>query len=283
MKFEELNPFVRYALKHTRYDLMKKQRVCYDCRLFYISRGTGTLTVNGQAYEISPNFCIFLPPKSKYDFNFENPYSIETYVLNFDLTSAFSMFYKPFPLATINTFDESNFLYYPLPKEFEVPIIQKECFSVKNDVINCLELFLKKNDYYRHSASACLKLALIELLRESNEKRCVHSLVHEIQDFIRNNYQNSKLNNIEIANHFNYHPYHLNRLMKTHTNKTLHDYLIDYRIHIAKNLLQATNTSITEVAQNTGFASYTHFIKLFRERMGSSPLQYRKKNTYIGF
>ena len=283
MEFEELNPFVRYALRHTRYDLTKKKRVCYDCRLFYVSRGNGTLVANGQTYEISPDFCVFLPPKTKYDFNFENPHSIEIYVLNFDLTSEFSMFTKPFPLTSEHTFEDSKFLYYPIPDKFEAPIIQKDCFCVKNDVIACIELFLRKNEYYRQSASAHLKLALIELLRESSDKRSDHALVHKIQDYIKNNYHNSELSNTAIADNFSYHPYHLNRLMKEHAGKTLHDYLIDYRLHIAKNLLKATDMSVTEIAQRTGFASYTHFIKVFRERTEHSPLQYRKMHTHIGF
>ena len=71
--------------------------------------------------------------------------------------------------------------------------------------------------------------------------------------------------------------------MKAHTKKTLHDYLIDYRLHVAKNYLRTTTLTITSIAEKTGFASYTYFIKLFREHTGLSPLQYRKSHKNIGF
>ena len=70
--------------------------------------------------------------------------------------------------------------------------------------------------------------------------------------------------------------------MKAHTQKTLHDYLTDYRLHMAKNYLRTTSLNVTQVAEKTGFSSYTYFIKLFRERVGVSPLQYRRSHERTG-
>ena len=52
---------------------------------------------------------------------------------------------------------------------------------------------------------------------------------------------------------------------------------------MAQVYLTTTAMSITELASRTGFASYTYFIKIFRERVGISPLQYRKAYRNIGF
>ena len=41
-------------------------------------------------------------------------------------------------------------------------------------------------------------------------------------------------------------------------------------------LLQNTTLSITEIALSVGFNSSSYFSKIFREYMGSTPLQYRK-------
>ena len=142
-------------------------------------------------------------------------------------------------------------------------------------------MFLQKIAYYKHSASARLKLVLLQLLRESYGEKSDYKLVQSVQEFICANYQECELSNQTIANQFNYHPYHINRLMKTHTQKTLHDYLIDYRLHMAKNYLRTTTLNVTSIAEKTGFSSYTYFIKLFRERVGVSPLQYRKKHETL--
>jgi AraC-like DNA-binding protein len=71
--------------------------------------------------------------------------------------------------------------------------------------------------------------------------------------------------------------------MKAHTKKTLHSYLIDFRIHMAKNYLTTTTYNVTTIAEKTGFPTYTYFIKTFREKTGVSPLQYRKSHSNIGF
>ena len=283
MKIEELNPFIRYASMHQTYYPAKENSICYDCRLFYVLQGDGVFFANGENYNVSQGFCVFLPPKTQYRFGFSNNDNVKIYVLNFDLIGEFSSTPKSLGTATESNFQAQKVLQYELAQEFSEPIVQINGISIRNHVANCVELYLKKIAYYKHSASAHLKLALIELLYESHSEKNDYGLILSVQEFIRNNYDNAELDNQAIADEFNYHPYHINRLMKTHTKKTLHDYLIDYRLHMAKNYLRTTNLNVTTVAEKTGFSSYTYFIKLFRERTGSSPLQYRKKHKNIGF
>jgi AraC-like DNA-binding protein len=283
MKIEELNPFIRYATLHQTYYPQKENSICYDCRLFYVLQGDGNFFVNGQNYTVFNGFCAFLPPKTQYRFKFSNANAVKIYVLNFDLTDEFSRLSKSLGTASESTFSPSKTPEYLLPEEFQESIVRSNAISVQNGVAQCVELFLQKIAYYKHSASAHLKLVLFELLRESYGEKSDYKLVESVQKFIRNNYQNAELNNQEIAEQFNYHPYHINRLMKAHTQKTLHDYLIDYRLHMAKNFLQTTMLNVTQIAEKTGFSSYTYFIKLFRERTGLSPLQYRKTHKNIGF
>ena len=283
MKIEELNPFIRYASMHQTYYPQKENSVCYDCRLFYVMQGEGLFFANGQNYHVSQSFTVFLPPKTQYRFAFSNHENVKIYVLNFDLTSEFCNIPKSLGTAKESTFHEQKVLRYSLPQEFTAPIVQENGLLLRNHIADCVELFLQKIAYYKHSASAQLKLALIELLREANSEKNDYRLIQSVQEFIRNNYDNAELTNQEIADEFNYHPYHINRLMKAHTQKTLHDYLIDYRLHMAKNYLRTTTLNVTAIADKTGFSSYTYFIKLFRERTGLSPLQYRKSHKNIGF
>lgn len=52
-------------------------------------------------------------------------------------------------------------------------------------------------------------------------------------------------------------------------------YLTEYRLDRAARLLRATKLPVATVAARTGFASPSHFGKLFRERTGLSPRAYR--------
>ena len=55
------------------------------------------------------------------------------------------------------------------------------------------------------------------------------------------------------------------------------DYLIEYRIQIAKKLLETTNLSITEIALHCGFNSNSYFTKIFHRSCGKTPNTYRKE------
>ena len=53
------------------------------------------------------------------------------------------------------------------------------------------------------------------------------------------------------------------------------DYLISYRIQMAKKLLETTDHSITEISLRCGFNSNSYFTKIFRRICGKAPNTYR--------
>ena len=56
-------------------------------------------------------------------------------------------------------------------------------------------------------------------------------------------------------------------------------WLTDHRINHAGVLLETTNQSISIIALNSGFENISHFSRVFKEKNGLSPLQFRKKVT----
>jgi AraC-like DNA-binding protein len=247
--------------------------------LFYFPSGNGELILENQSFPIQTNTLVFLPPLSKYRFHFKTPNETNIYVFNFDLVDDFSAKNRSLGTATPTDFDESRAPKYELPKEFASPIVRENGLHVKSLISQSVELFLRKEPYYAHTASANLKLILIETLKDYKNDSPENRLAQSVIEYVQENYAQSDLSNETIAEHFHYHPYHLNRVLKAVTKKTLHNYLLNYRIHIAKNLLVTTALNVTMVAERTGFASYTYFIKLFRERTGLSPRQYRNKKS----
>jgi len=59
------------------------------------------------------------------------------------------------------------------------------------------------------------------------------------------------------------------------------DYLIEYRVRMAKKLLETTNLSITEIALRCGFNSNSYFTKIFRRSCGKTPNAYRKERQSL--
>ena len=55
------------------------------------------------------------------------------------------------------------------------------------------------------------------------------------------------------------------------------EYLTNYRIQAACHMLTEDKENLTVIAQNCGFGSSSYFGKIFKECMGCTPLEYRKK------
>ena len=54
------------------------------------------------------------------------------------------------------------------------------------------------------------------------------------------------------------------------------EYLVAYRLRMAKKLLETTDMPVTEVALRCGFNSPSYFTKQFRENFGFTPKAVRK-------
>lgn len=68
------------------------------------------------------------------------------------------------------------------------------------------------------------------------------------------------------------------RCFRLSMQNTPYEYLIEYRLSKAKELLLNTCLSIGEVTESVGFHSQSHFGKVYKQRTGYSPQKYRKAN-----
>ncbi|MWV47037.1 helix-turn-helix domain-containing protein [Paenibacillus sp. HJL G12] len=84
--------------------------------------------------------------------------------------------------------------------------------------------------------------------------------------------------NMEESLHFQFD--HLTRCMKKYTGMTPLQYVQYLRISHAVTLLEQTTLSVQEIAERVGIPSVSYFGRLFRERIGISPGQYRNQRQY---
>ncbi len=68
------------------------------------------------------------------------------------------------------------------------------------------------------------------------------------------------------------------RCFRQSLNITPYKYLMDYRLSKAVDLLLHTDRQVGEIAVLTGFDQPSYFGKCFRDRLGCTPKEYRRKN-----
>ncbi len=83
----------------------------------------------------------------------------------------------------------------------------------------------------------------------------------------------------EIAHSTGFCPRHVCQAFHRVLHESVAAHVLRLRVERAMELLRVTNLTITEVAFEAGFNSYTHFAKTFRNRTGQTPNQYRKQAT----
>ncbi len=274
----KLNPFIRYGAIHQYYLNKNYDSISYDCRLFYVEDGTGFIKINKNVYKVEPKTVIYLPPKTVYNFNLEK-YNVKILVINFDLVSDYDYITNSLHVEKTTTFNDNKLHKYIIPTEFQKPIV-KLSPTIYNKITAIIENFNEKDKYYQEICSAELKLVLIKIIKSLNDS-IESSLIKSVISIIKKEYHNPNLSNEEISSRYNYHPYHLNKIFKQKTGVSLHKYLLNYRLELAKNYLTTTDYSITKISELVGFFNYSYFIKLFRETFSVSPLKYRKLNSNI--
>lgn len=80
----------------------------------------------------------------------------------------------------------------------------------------------------------------------------------------------------DVAAYVDLNPVYFSNVFKKETGENFTDYLTNYRMKIAKELLRGTNDSICEISEKTGYQDTRYFSKLFKKCVGIKPSEYRK-------
>ncbi len=86
-----------------------------------------------------------------------------------------------------------------------------------------------------------------------------------------------KLTLDDIARRIRCSKFYLAHRFREEVGVSVYEYLTLFRLSKSKLLLQNTNLSVAEIAEQTGFSSVSNFIKTFAKYETLTPLQYRRQ------
>lgn len=135
---------------------------------------------------------------------------------------------------------------------------------------------------YTESMATAISAHLVQHYSTENPKiRSYHdglsqARLRQATEYI-NEHAAQNLSLSDIATIVQMSPYYFNRLFKQSTGLTPHQYLIKCRTERAKRLLNTTNMSIANIAQQVGFVDQSHLARHFKRLVGIPPSQFRKE------
>ena len=130
------------------------------------------------------------------------------------------------------------------------------------------------------------KIILLQFILEMWEKGFIvenntsgrNIVEKEMVSYIQQNFT-GKISLREFGEQFHLSEKYISRYFKEHFHITLSQYVAYLRLEYAKQLLQDTDISVTEVAMRSGYQNISYFIRSFKKTYGVSPLKYRKKQV----
>ena len=98
----------------------------------------------------------------------------------------------------------------------------------------------------------------------------------ELLGYIQNHYT-EKITLSMLAEEFHLSEKYVSRYFVEHFYLPFSNYVVHLRLTHAKQLLETTDESITEIALQSGFSNVSYFMRAFKNAYDKSPLKYRKE------
>ena len=108
----------------------------------------------------------------------------------------------------------------------------------------------------------------------ANENLRISKVTEMLKDYICENYMKD-LSVQQMAEKTNYSEPHFCRLFKQSFGQNFTSYLTEYRINMAKKMLEQPTVNVKDVGKNVGYEDSNYFTKVFRRITGQSPTEYR--------
>lgn len=243
----------------------------------FIVEGTSVQTINGYSYHQTPGFLSILTPNDFHHFKSDN---------NCTLKYKKFVFYENFVSHKIIAALKSR----KKPCIIQIPKSKQKDFNRYFDLLNEyntseqneISRLVLKSLVETVCAEALMldKLAHIDTTENANilltsEKDIT---LHNITKFIEQNFQfQIKLQDVaRVA--FQSEAY-FSHYFKSKFGLSFTEYLKQYRLRHAANLLISSNKSISEICEESGFSSMTFFNRSFKNFYSVTPSQFRNQTS----
>ena len=281
-------PFAFYENKSDSEGLIVKHHWHDQLELVYMKQGKFEVEVDMDNYNISNECFCFINSgelhfiKSKYPFNesaivfdlnmisFERFDSIQGELIQPLLNGQLKI--KRFIFKNENFWDEIFNEYKEISDSYK-----KGLLSYENKKYNIFDNIVLQ---MRIKSSILKILAILKendlLIKENNNSKDYRiEYLKKTISYIQENYK-EKLYIKDLAEQINMNEQYFCRFFKKMIGKTPIEYLNEYRIKKAKELLSETSIQVMDICLDCGFYNMGNFIKVFKKYTEMSPIKYRK-------
>ena len=268
--FKDLNlPFETYLSGEVHHENVIHEEI----EIIWVLKGNAVITIEDKAYLLSPQTVMLVYMYRKHAFQSDSDSIIITYRLKKEYLHQHNLFFEKIPFINrVFSFDELALKYK------QVPLL----------IVEIIKLLVseERSDLNRYKIIGYYTMYIVDLYRFIITERYLdvkhinfESYLNRIHTVIEYTYRHyhEKIALETIAEMTEISLYRLSHFIKESLGISYRDFLQNVRFEKALKLLKNTETSIKDIAIESGFSDHKYLNKLMKERFNMTVLNYRKK------
>jgi YesN/AraC family two-component response regulator len=262
--------------KHTRFINFPSHKHNY-IEFNYVYQGKLTQIIDNKEITLQKGELIFLNQHITHEIQVS---SEEDIIINFIIRPEFFDYImtlldneniiSKFLLTTLYTnYDEGEYLYFKVSERVYIQDLVEKIIT---------ELYTP-SIMSKATIKLLVGLLIVELVKNSQdieiysvdnyEKLLIIQSLKYIEEFYK------KATLFELSESLSQPDYKISKLIKKHTKMTFKELLQEKKLSKAIELIKSTNYSIVEIMELIGYENPTYFYKIFKEKFGMTPREYR--------
>ena len=263
-----------YVKRKYNHEVMIHNHDFYE--IFLITKGSVKHWVNGEFDNLAEGTLVFIRPDDTHGYYYANPEKRDTEYIN--LTFSANVAEKLFAYLDGDV-DTEAMLNAPMPTKVMLSADEK------NTAIALLNRLNIENKNDKKALRLKMKRVLLELFTkffgkadEPADKKPLW-LIKLTEDMSRfENFVGGVGKMCELSGKSREH---ISRTIKKHLGITAVEFINEFKLNYAANLLRNTNYPIIDICYTIGFDSVGYFYKAFKNKEGITPKQFRKRYSIV--
>lgn len=242
-----------------------------EFEMLHVISGSGVITINDKLYPIIPNTVYLI---SGNDAHYSSPDVPKSYIRNKIVFSNAKL------LLASELFGCKKSILSLFENGGAAIRVSEECSKQLDELFFKLIESLKSDNEIASLRVYTSLFSIFEMVLQSKDVHipCIKNKLSDILSFINENSSEHLTLDI-IARKTGISKYYLCHSFSSQVGMTVFEYIRIARISKAMKLLIQTTLSISEIALDAGFESFAYFSKVFRDHVGMTPGEYRKRGN----
>ena len=162
---------------------------------------------------------------------------------------------------------------------------EKENLSISKKIHKILDIMRDGEEFFLEEAKGVLAALLVEIARlnrDSGEDKVAENagkltnMITSVLDYVSYHYmEDIKIE--DLANICHISETHFRRVFNSYMKMSPLEYINTVRVYTACELLETTDAPVADVAHKCGFTTNSTFNRNFKQLMGVTPLEWRKR------